>query len=104
VEQYGPLKGVDPMSPQQAEKSESEAIPTRWKPLNASRFFELGMIGSATGLAGGIIVLLLLGKLDVLSTPALLKYGTIIINLGTSIFLVCGAVRLATWSFKSAKK
>lgn len=92
------------MTPQEIEKPESaEAVPPRWKPLNASRFFELGMIGSSTGLAGGIIVLLLLGKLDVLSTPALLKYGTIIINLGTSIFLVCAAVRLATWSAKSVK-
>lgn len=68
--------------------------------MTGARVLEIGMLVSSTGLAFGVVVLLLLGKLDVVSLAAIQKYGTILINVGTTIFLMCAAARLATWSLK----
>lgn len=51
-------------------------------------------------LAGGVLLLLLLGKLDVMSSAALLKYGIMLINLAFTTFIMCAAARLALWFAK----
>jgi len=58
------------------------------------------MLGSSIVLAGGVLVLLLLGKLHVMSSAALLKYGIILINLAFTTFIMCAAARLALWFAK----
>lgn len=88
------------MTPPQVEKEEPAARPLRWKTITGGRLLEIGMLASATGLAVALLLLLLLGKLDVMSSAALLRYGTLLVNLGTAAFMICAAGRLVTWTSK----
>jgi len=73
---------------------------SRWKMLTGTRLLELGMLASSIGLAGGVILLLILGKLEIIPATGLLKYATVLINIGATTFMICAAGRVAVWSKK----